>query len=131
LESRRYARYQVTAKAFFSWKEQRIRRTGEGMTRDMSAAGMFVSTAFRPQAATRVRVEVVLPPLQEGGSPVWVKVFGQVVRIESDRAETAGFALTSQNFVLRNGASEARPHGANSAESTPSSSTSSPKMETS
>jgi hypothetical protein len=103
MQSRKSVRYQIGVPAFFSWKAKGRRRVGEGVTRDISAEGMFVSTSSSPPAEVQIRIEIVLPPLHTGAPPLRIRGVGKVIRTETGSA-TAGFALASQAFALQNGA---------------------------
>lgn len=64
---------------------------GEGHTRDISPAGVFVLTNFRPPLAAAVKLEVVLPSLREEHSGACLRTLGRVVR-----AEEIGFAVVAE-----------------------------------
>ena len=64
---------------------------GEGHTRDISPAGVFVLTNFRPPLAAVVKLEVVLPSLREEHSGACLRTLGHVVR-----AEEIGFAVVAE-----------------------------------
>jgi hypothetical protein len=116
MDLRRFARHPIAATALFSWKDLGARRAGNGVTRDICAAGVFVWSDICPPESTQVQTELVLPPLHAEASPLRMKVLGQVVRIEAQ--PRMGFAVHSQNFILLNGVSEAESPGLNRASGT-------------
>jgi hypothetical protein len=91
VELRQNKRYRLKASVAFSWElldGDSIQ--GEGHTRDISPAGVFVLTGFRPPLGASVKLEVVLPSLREEHSGASLRTYGHVVR-----AEEIGFAVVA------------------------------------
>jgi hypothetical protein len=95
-------RYALSADVLLSWEEQGAYAKGEGVTRDMSTNGLFVYSKVLPPENAPSRLEVVFPPLREGGAPVRSKVRGRVVRVEKEPVEPPrnGFAVSSESTSL-------------------------------
>jgi hypothetical protein len=70
---------------------------GDGMTRDMSARGMYIESHTSPPLAAVVRCSVCLPPLEPGQHVLTGIAVGRVTRVDR-----TGFAVNSKVFVLRN-----------------------------
>lgn len=79
---------------------------GEGHTRDISPAGVFVLTNFLPPLAAAVKLEVVLPSLRDEHSGACLHTVGHVVR-----AEEIGFAVVAEiGFRMQfDGSAASRP----------------------
>jgi hypothetical protein len=75
---------------------------GEGFTRDMSVAGVFVLTATCPPPNAVVQMEVFLP-LSDGGSKALLNADMMVLRVDHDIAgdKRSGFSAVSKGFSLR------------------------------
>lgn len=104
LELRKIKRYYVQAPAVFFWKDSDGRaQTGEGTTRDISTAAVFVKSRDCPSAGDQLRLKVLLPSLS--GRP-GVRLHGEGIVLRVDRAESGavGFALIT---CLRSGARDA------------------------
>jgi hypothetical protein len=87
----------------FRWKgPDNERFQGEGVTRDMSIAGVFVLTATCPPANAAVQMEVLLP-LSDGASKARMKSDMTVLRVEHDIADNkrSGFSAVGKGFSLR------------------------------
>ncbi len=106
VENRKAVRYPLSANVVFTWEEERgIHQKAEGITRDISLKGVFVYSVVSPPEKAPIRMEVDLPPLREGASPVHIHVQGRVVRIERDVSDPvhSGFAVASESTILRGG----------------------------
>lgn len=102
MERRRHQRYDLSAPVKFDWElSNRIHRRGTGVTRDLSAGGLFVMTDDPPSVGTTVRFEVDLDTSRLG-SAVVVRAKGPVNRIEmSDLAgRVGGFAISTRRMRL-------------------------------
>ncbi len=96
---RRFERFQLRVPASFCWRsatdeEQR----NQGMTRDLSTHGVFITCVGVPKGAVSVDVELSLP------SPVGmqrrIKLRGQVLRMELSSSDREyGFAVYSSKQV--------------------------------
>jgi hypothetical protein len=74
---------------------------GEGVTRDMSIAGVFVFTATCPPPNSVIQVEAFFP-LSNDGSKALMKADMIVLRVEHDIAgsERSGFSAVGKGFSL-------------------------------
>jgi len=92
MEMRQSKRYRLRASVTFSWEHaDGSRMRGEGYTRDICSAGVFVLTSDRLPAGTTVKLEVILPSLNENRSGASLRTQGRVVRLEE-----IGFAATAK-----------------------------------
>jgi hypothetical protein len=109
VESRKALRYPLSANVVFSWGEESgARQKAEGITRDISVEGTYVFSGVLPPEKAAIQMEVDLPSLREGASPLRIHIQGHVSRIEKDPRDPVhdGFAVTSESTVLRGGESE-------------------------
>ena len=108
MELRQNKRYRLRASVAFSWANtDGNTMRGEGYTRDISPAGVFVLTSDRLPSSTAVKLEVTLPSLSEKRSGASLRTQGRVVR-----SEEIGFAVAADmGFRMR------FPEGSSSAES--------------
>jgi hypothetical protein len=98
VERRTQDRYQISARAVFSWEgpvQERFK--GEGVTRDISSSGAFIVTTSCPPARAAIEVEFFLPPLQGTVAAVRLKAEALVLRVEQALVgdQERGFAVTS------------------------------------
>jgi hypothetical protein len=93
-------RYRLGADAVFTWKgAQDARLLGEGVTRDISLAGVFVFTRTCPPVGATLELDIFLSPAPGNrGKTVRIKTEAVVVRVEHSGVE--GFAAVSQDFTL-------------------------------
>jgi PilZ domain-containing protein len=103
MELRKRVRYRLAANAVFAWESaQSSRLLGQGVTRDISLAGVFIFTSTSPPVGTAVQLEIFLPPLLRGTQGARIKTEATVIRIEhSGGAE--GFAVVGHGFSLFSG----------------------------
>jgi hypothetical protein len=104
VERRNAVRYQLCIPVIFSWEEEEgMRHRGEGMTRDISEVGVFISTPNCPQIGSVVEVQVLLST-QPGHSSASLKSKMHVTRVENEPQEMrgSGFAVAGKAFTLRN-----------------------------
>ena len=108
MELRQNKRYLLRASVVFSWANtDGNTMRGEGYTRDISPAGVYVLTSDRLPSSTAVKLEVTLPSLNEKRSGASLRTQGRVVR-----SEEIGFAVAADmGFRMR------FPEGSSSAES--------------
>ena len=106
MELRTQVRFRLAANAVFTWESGHCSRLlGNGVTRDISLAGVFILTSNSPPVGTGVQLEIFVPPLLRGARSVRIKTEATVIRIEhSGGAE--GFAVVGQGFSLLSGATE-------------------------
>lgn len=87
----------------FRWKgPENERFQGEGVTRDMSVAGVYVLTTICPPSNAVIQMEVLLP-ISDGSSKVRMKAEMMVLRVEHDSAgiKRSGFSAMGKGFSLR------------------------------
>lgn len=102
-ERRKRIRYRINAPAIFRWNGPDNRRfQGEGVTREMSVAGVFVLTGTCPPPNAVVQMEVLLP-ISDGASKARMKADVTVLRVEHDIADNkrSGFSAVGKGFSLR------------------------------
>jgi hypothetical protein len=98
MDLRRSKRYRLRAFVKFAWEDlQGTTIRGEGQTRDISAAGLFVLTGDRLPLETPLKLEVTLPSLREDNSGACLRTHGQVVH-----SEDIGFgAVANMGFQIQ------------------------------
>ena len=85
MELRQNKRYRLGAPVSFFWESREgAIGAGEGHTRDISVAGVFILTAGLIPEGSVVRMEVTLPPLHAKGQRVRLRTQGRVVRTEDN-----------------------------------------------
>src|SRR5437588_3058697 len=91
MELRQNKRYRLRASVAFSWANtDGNTMRGEGYTRDISPAGVYVLTSDRLPSSTTVKLEVTLPSLNEKRNGASLRTQGRVVR-----SEKVGFAIAA------------------------------------
>jgi len=93
----------MSASVIFCWSgPENGHYQGEGVTRDMSVAGVFVLTATCPPPNAVIHVEVFLP-LPDIGSKALLNADMMVLRVEQEMAgkERGGFSAVGKGFSLR------------------------------
>lgn len=89
----------------FSWKDETgKRRSSKGVTRDISARGMFVRTSTVPPPSAVVRCELELPALDTRAPDIvhHAVAVGRVIRSDQDLPPSErGFALRTRVFSVR------------------------------
>src|ERR1700688_1423790 len=102
MERRRHQRHDLGAPVKFDWElSDGTRRQGSGVTRDLSAGGLFVMTDDLPPVGTTVQFEVDLDTSRLD-SAVNVRAKGQVNRIEMTdlKGRVGGFAISTRRMRL-------------------------------
>ena len=85
VELRQHRRYRLSAPVSFSWESREgAVGTGEGHTRDISIAGVFVLTPGLIPEGSLVRMDVNLPPVTAKSQPVYLRSQGRVTRVEDN-----------------------------------------------
>jgi PilZ domain len=103
MDQRRYQRWALEAPVTYSWKDAGgIRHRTQGTVKNISGAGVFVSTHEPPARGARVRLRVFFSSFH-GASVLVMKMIGQVVRVESGLQAEAhgGFAVAFKSYILR------------------------------
>jgi PilZ domain len=86
-------RFSIMAPASFSWRSQDgVMHRAEGVTLDISAHGLLISTHQTPTVGTVIEVEVSIPSSESNGAIVCLKGKGIVVRTDSTDEQTPCFA---------------------------------------
>jgi hypothetical protein len=100
VEKRSEIRYQVDARALFSWEDsQHNRLQGRGITRDMSVLGAFILTTDCLPVEFPVEVEMLLSGVTGPKSIIRLTGVAHVLRVErsSSGRGQAGFAVVSED----------------------------------
>jgi len=91
VEQRRENRYRLTAPVFFFWAPQNgTPESGEGITRDVSATGIYVSADETPPVGALIQMDIQLPNLAGGGSGPLLTGEGVVLRVDPGNNRSAG-----------------------------------------
>lgn len=100
MERRRYERHDLSAPVIFVWGKSDACR-GVGVTRDLSAGGLFVFTEDLPTVETSVQLAVNLA-VPERGPGLIVRAKGQVKRVElaDSMGRRGGFAVATGRMRL-------------------------------
>jgi len=94
VQRRESVRFHLRFPVIFRWKDdQGGKEQNGGFTRDICKEGLFVYSRIPPPRGVTLELEVMLPPLQEGGHGVRLQSEGRVLRIER-KGEHTGFAAT-------------------------------------
>jgi hypothetical protein len=105
-EHRKQIRYQLSARAVFSWEGLGLERfRGEGVTRDISESGAFIVATPCPPARASVRVELFLPPLNGKVATMRIRAEMLVIRFEQvpPGDQQSGFAVKGPGFSISYG----------------------------
>jgi hypothetical protein len=100
MDRRRQDRHDLRTRVRFSWKGPEGIRREDGLTRDVSEAGIFVLTDFHPPVGTTIRFEVSFR--SASAQQVRIRAQGQVVRVETaDQSQAqCGFAAATKTIKL-------------------------------
>jgi hypothetical protein len=101
VERRHAIRYELQIPVAFFWENATGGKfQGEGVTRDISEAGVYVFTEECPPPKSKVRVEIMLA--QPGIASASLKGKMQVRRVEAttEKSGRCGFALGGKTFSL-------------------------------
>jgi hypothetical protein len=105
LERREHTRYDVRAPVEFEWIDKGVLHRGRGLTRDISAKGMFIYSASEPPTKADLQVEVFLRVAAEAPTSLRLIAKSLVVRVESAASPDApsGFAILNRSHGLLGG----------------------------
>jgi hypothetical protein len=104
IELRKKNRYRLSAPAFFFWAPQNgPPRSGEGMTRDVNATGVYIIADETPPVGALVQMDIVFPNMAGGEPGPRLTGEGVVLRVDprSNRmadASNCGFAASVQFY---------------------------------
>ncbi len=104
IELRKAKRYQLSAPALFLWAAQEGKpQSGQGVTRDMNASGVYVLTDALPPVGALVQLDILLPKLVDPGFGMSLAGEGVVLRVDPRGSEDtgrkeAGFAASVQFY---------------------------------
>jgi hypothetical protein len=105
-------RYRMSAQVIFRWKKSsRDHFQGEGLTRDISLAGIYILAGTCPPVDSIIQVAIIIPPLFNA-SKREIKAEMRVLRVEHDAGGQvrSGFSAVGKCFAL--GAAPKRPSDA-------------------
>ena len=114
VKDRKFSRIPVGTRAVFSWGQKKGEANqGNGVTRDISAGGMYLYTKDTPPpVGSPVKLELLLPKVRGAVHALRMKVLGRVVRVqpvENSEEEISGFAAITDTFVLQEPKQEPEP----------------------
>jgi hypothetical protein len=99
VELRKTNRYRLSAPAIFWWARPDGQSQGsEGVTRDLSTAGVFVVAGLCPPVGARVQLDILLPRMNDTAVGVRLHGEGLVLRVERGGTTTTGFAASVQFY---------------------------------
>jgi PilZ domain len=104
MDRRQHERYDLQAPLTFSWNGPGgARHRRQGLVRNMSGGGLFVSTGHSPPEGARIQFNMSLSSLL-ASSQLILRAYAQVVRVElaAPVQARAGFAAAIKTFTLRN-----------------------------
>jgi hypothetical protein len=102
-DRRERARFSVRAGVTFEWHDaQGVQRGGQGVTRDVSSKGLFISSACLPPTKADLRLEVLFGSVVGEESNLRLEVEGLVLRVEpaTHFAVSSGFAVLNKSYNL-------------------------------
>ena len=103
-DTRKYARFSLTVPVIFTWRDQRSQwRRSTGLTRDLSAAGVYLYSAKVPPVGVPIEFAAILPPLEPTLPALRLHGEARVMRVEKVTGKAAGngFAVKNKEFVLQ------------------------------
>jgi hypothetical protein len=91
IELRKAKRYRLSAPALFLWAPHEGKpKSGQGVTRDINASGVYVLTDVLPPVGALVQLDILIPKLEDPGFGMSLVGEGVVLRVESQGPEGAG-----------------------------------------
>lgn len=100
MDRRRYERFEMESALHFSWESPRgVWRCEEGVVRNMSPEGIFVSTAHPPAEGSHVRFQIGFDSPRDA-SRVIMHTTAEVVRVISESEPGGGFAAVLKKYSL-------------------------------
>jgi PilZ domain len=103
MDRRQHERYDLEAPLSFSWNGPRgVRHRLQGLLRNMSGGGVFVSTSESPPEGTRIQFSMSFHSVL-AGSRLVLRACAQVVWVEVAAVQgRGGFAAAIKTFTMRN-----------------------------
>jgi len=91
IELRKAKRYRLSAPALFLWAPHEGNpQSGQGVTRDINASGVYVLTDVLPPVGALLQMDVLLPKLEDPGFGMSLAGEGIVLRVEPHGPQGAG-----------------------------------------
>jgi hypothetical protein len=103
-ELRKFARYFRIFTVLLTWTSRTGRTMhSEGLTRDISAGGMFIVACKNVSVGSSLTYNVHIPALHRTGLGLRIAGWGQVVRVErmADFGNWSGFAVKFSDQIIR------------------------------
>jgi hypothetical protein len=104
MERRQHYRYDLEGPLSFSWSGPGgVRHRHQGLLRNISGGGVFISTGDCPPEGARIQFSMAFDSFA-AGSRLVIRARAQVVRVKlaAGDARRAGFAAAIKKFALRN-----------------------------
>jgi hypothetical protein len=98
---RQFTRFKLRFPVVFVWKDEGGQHEGQGITSNISVAGMFIQSSVCPPVGSSIRCEIFLASANQENNIAALEgdATGSVVRTHTD--EESGFAVSSSEFVVR------------------------------
>jgi len=105
LERREHPRYGVRALVDFEWTDEGVPHRGRGITRDISAKGMFIHSDSAPPIKADLEVEASFRTATEGRAELRMSARALVIRVERSAGQgpLPGFAILNRSYRLYSG----------------------------
>jgi hypothetical protein len=98
IEPRKAKRYPLSAPVRFMWAPREGKpQTGQGVTRDINIAGVYIQTNALPQVGSRIQMEIALPKLGDTGPGM--QLAGEGVVLRSEPCSATGVAAPPGGFA--------------------------------
>lgn len=101
-ERRASKRYRVRARVIFQWEDSRKDRfQGEGITKNISATGIYVLTSSRPPDDAILQAKIVFPhPHVDSAAEIKGEI--RIVRVDhgAESSSRIGFSAVSKGFAF-------------------------------
>ncbi len=95
IELRKTKRYLLSAPAHFLWASREGKpKSGQGVTRDINASGVYVLTDVLPPVGALVQLDILIPKLEDPGFGMSLAGEGVVLRVEPHGPEGTGTSET-------------------------------------
>jgi hypothetical protein len=104
LERRQHTRYSVQARVNFKWQDGGTLYVGSGVTRDISANGMFIHSDSEPPEKADIELDVSFHSAASLDTNLQMSAAALVIRVEStaSREGHSGFAVLNRSYELHN-----------------------------